>query len=528
MKIKYFLNNLLNDDNHASLWQSKLFLDDNEKGHQVIVKYLKYDFPDNSDTKQVFIHKANNFLGVKHASLVHIFDFGIINKRFYTTQEYVDGYSLEQIFLKLKSRKIHVPLLFILPVIHSVIQAVKTIHNHNRTTNECIYRITPSKIFITGKGTVKLIETGILTSFYREIDGTHKRIYQCPQPVNDKHTCISDIFSIGAILYESIAGIPFDQTQDPDTLIQSNALSTWLPEEIVTILSKSLSIDPKNRYSKIDDMGIAISNYIKKHTSKISSTELLTYITTLFYEHDNQENSQKLFDQCIKKLVQTNPTRITWFNNFNTFMRDCDTSNESYNREPMLHYRLYNSDPSPDSSTSIPGLPLCNANRQLADVEHTIDIAKTSVITSVADIQKDTSEKDIFSTALLSRKIFRRNTEDGEKTDIDADTIWTSTRTLGLSGMRLKLATEKTALLFTNTKSKPSHNESTNRTLHAELSTQTEQIVTAQRAFEQGIEALRAKNYADAALYFESAAQYDPGNKVYIANLKRIKVLLNN
>jgi serine/threonine protein kinase len=527
MKIKYFLNNLLNDDNHASLWQSKLFLDDNEKGDQVIVKFLKCDFPDSSDTKQVFIQKANNFLNVKHASLVHIFDFGIINKRFYTTQEYVDGYSLEQIFLKLKSWKIHFPLLFILPVIHSVIQAVKTIHNHNRTTNDCIYRITPSKIFITGKGTVKLIETGILTSFFSGIDSAQKRAYQCPLPVNGNHSCISDIFSIGTILYESITGIPFDQTQDPDILIKADSLNTWLPEEIVTILSKSLAIDPKKRYTKIDDMGIAISNYIKKHASKISSTELLTYITTLFYVHDNQDNSQKLFDQCIKKLVQTNPTRITWFNNFNAYIRNNNIPNESYNKEPMLHYRLYNIEPSPDSSTSILGLPLCNAIRQLADVEHPIEIAKTSATTSITDIQTGTSDKDIFSTALLSRKLFMRNTESKES-ETDTDTIWTSTRTLGLSGMRLKLAKEKTALLFTNTKGIPVHNEPASKTLHKERTIQTEQIIAAQRAFEKGIEALRAKNYSVAASYFETAAQYDPDNKVYSTNLKRIKAMLNN
>ncbi len=526
MKIKYFLNNLLNDDNHASLWQSKLFLDDNEKGHQVIVKYLKTDYPDNSDTKRVFIQKANNFLNVKHASLVHIFDFGIINKRFYTTQEYVDGYSLEQIFQKLKSRGIHIPLLFILPVIHSVIQAVKTIHNHNRSTTDCIYRITPSKIFITGKGTVKLIETGILTSFFNGIDTVHKRVYQCPQPINGKHCSTSDIFSIGAILYESITGFPFDQTRDPDTLIKSDTQNTWLPEEIVTILSKSLAIDPKNRYARIDDMGIAISNFIKKYASKISSTELLTYITILFYERDNQDNSQKLFDQCIKKLVQTNPTRITWFNNFNTYIRNDSSSNESYNMEPMLHFRLCNSESSQDSPASIPGTASCDANYQLTGVKLPTE-PTASAVSNAETIQTGTSDNDIFSTALLSRKLFRRDTDTKENgMDMTTDTIWTSTRTLGLSGMRLKLAKEKTALLFT--KSLPVNNKPTSTTLHKEHSIQTQQIIVAQRAFEQGIEALRAKNYSDAASYFETAVQYDPDNRIYSTNLKRIKAMLNN
>ncbi|NLD91404.1 MAG: protein kinase [Fibrobacter sp.] len=527
MKIKYFLNNLLNDDNHASLWQSKLFLDDNEQGHQVIVKYLKNDYPDDSDTKQVFIQKANNFLNVKHTSLVHIFDFGIINKRFYTTQEYVDGYSMEQIFQKLKSRDIHFPLLFILPVIHSVIQAVKTIHNHNRSIADCIYRITPSKIFITGKGTVKLIETGILTSFFSGIDTAHKRIYQCPQPINGKLDSTSDIFSIGAILYESITGLPFDQTRDPDTLIKSDNLNTWLPEEIVTILSKSLAIDPKNRYGKIDDMGIAISNFIKKYASKISSTELLTYITTLFNEHDNQDNSQKIFDQCIKKLVQTNPTRITWFNNFNAYIRNNNSSNESYNNEPMLHFRLCNSESSPDSSTSIPNTTSCDANCQLTGIKHPTEITTTSGAPNTVNIRINTSDNDIFSTALLSRKLFRRDTGNKENDmDTTTDTIWTSTRTLGLSGMRLKLAKEKTALLFT--KSLPVHNKPTSTSLHKEHPIQAQQIIAAQRAFEQGIEALRAKNYSAAASCFETAVQYDPDNRVYSANLKRIKAMLNN
>lgn len=527
MKIKYFLNNLLNDDNHASLWQSKLFLDDNENGYKVIVKYLKSDFPDNSEAKQGFIQKANNFLNVKHSSLVHIFDFGIINKRFYTTQEYVDGYTLEQIFHKLKSWKIHFPLLFILPVIHSVIQAVKTIHNHNRLTNDCIYRITPSKIFITGKGTVKLIETGILTSFISGIDSAQKRVYQCPQPVNGKHTCASDIFSIGAILYESITGIPIDQTRDPDIQIKSDFLSPWLPEEIGTILSKSLAPDPANRYTKIDDMGVAISNYIKKHTSKISSTELLTYVTTLFYEHDNQENSQKLFEQCIKKLVQTNPTRITWFHNFNSFIRNNNTSNDTYTNEPMLHYRLSSKELSPDNSAPVSGLPSSNPISQLTDVKHPIDPAKTITSTSVTGTESDTSDKDIFSTAILSRKLFMRSAESKEG-DADTDALWTSTRTLGLSGMHLKLAKEKAALLFTNATIHSVHSEPADITVYKERPMQTEQIVAAQRAFEKGIEALRVKNYTGAASFFATAVQYDPENKVYTTNLKRIKALLNN
>ena len=531
MKIKYKLQELINDDQHASLWLSKLHLEEEEdKDHLVTVKSLKIKPSQFKNAEQFFQERANAFLHLKHPSLASLYDFGLMRGCFYVTQEYVEGFPLQQLFDALSSKRIHLPLWFILPIIYSIIQGVKAIHNNNKILNpqriEPILRLTPSKIIITSKGLVKMIEPGIFTPFLNDTDNSRKKNYQAPEtsahPDTDQR---ADIYSLGAIFFECVTG---GSPTRNSNLQEIGSEHSWIPEEILNIFKKSLDPNPEKRYSNLDELGFAIGNFIKYFDQKITHIELVNLLSILFPDSVNISSSRKQIDTWFKTIEIKDPEKYAWITAFRQMYQDLNSSPTTTFENPMQHFYLAPlKKPSEKNSVSILGLPKGTAIQPLIDIDHQLSLVS---ISNQADITMPRSESDNTakqethtSTKVVYPNVFKTfiRPDSNNSSKIDP---WVSTRTLRLSGLKLNIAENNPGYTSKSTIFKKSPEDTMLKTASEINNT----ITIGETSFELGFAALKSKDYATALKLFEDALLKEPDNKILEINIKQVKKFMKN
>ena len=194
---------------------------------------------------------------LSHPNIVTIYDHWEENGRHFIAMEYLDGQTLRDV-MQMRGR---MPLKEAIDIATQTLAALSDAHHH-----KVIHRdIKPDNIFILPGGLVKLTDFGIarlseepaLTS-NGQVFGTPS--YMSPEQIEGKHIDVrSDLFSLGVLLYEMLAGRkPF--TGDSVISItyaimnaQPSAL-VGVPQGVEQVINRALQKRPDQRQISADQM----------------------------------------------------------------------------------------------------------------------------------------------------------------------------------------------------------------------------------------------------------------------------------
>ncbi len=123
--------------------------------------------------------------------------------------------------------------------------------------------LSPHNIFLTYDGGVKLVDFGIAkaaNNAAKTQDGMlkGKLKFMAPEQIGGEVDCRTDIFTLGNVLWELIAGKPLFRSDGGTTMRELlsaaplPALSSVAPDappELVAIVSRALEKKPENRYA---------------------------------------------------------------------------------------------------------------------------------------------------------------------------------------------------------------------------------------------------------------------------------------
>jgi len=243
----------------------------------VAVKLLRADMAGDDEWKARFLREARTAARLSHPNIATIFAVNEAGQQMYIAMEYVEGESLKQL---IASQSLRTPELA--RVVKGCADALAEAHRHG-----IIHRdVKPENIVVTNRG-VKMLDFGIaklidaspadagkLTSDGMVI-GTPE--YMSPeQALGRTVDHRSDIFSLGVVLFEGLAGRhPFAGKSVTETLInivtrEATDLATLrpdIPPSLAEIVRKATRKNPEERYETAKQMASALNKAYPSHSS---------------------------------------------------------------------------------------------------------------------------------------------------------------------------------------------------------------------------------------------------------------------
>ena len=231
----------------------------------------------------MFAEEARVCAAMQSPNMAQVYDFVREDDRYYLVLEWIDGIDLGSLIRHFTKREQQMPWEMSAAIGVGVLRALADAHEReDEDGNVCpiLHRdISPHNILITQRGMVKLIDFGLCLAPDRKKDLTEpgvvkgKMSYLSPEIVQgNRPTPKSDQFSVGSVLWESLAGKKlFDGENDFDvyTKIREGQVAPIrpirrdLPRAMVAVLQKSLATEADNRFSSAREMGRELASVLK-------------------------------------------------------------------------------------------------------------------------------------------------------------------------------------------------------------------------------------------------------------------------
>ena len=206
-----------------------------------------------ADAESRFLREAQSAGRLSHPNIVTIYDVGEADGLAYIAMEHLPGTTLRDVM-----NKGPIPLALALDTAMQMAEALAFAHEHG-----VIHRdIKPANVVVTGqRGRVKLTDFGIAHLANSDHTQTGQMLgsprYMSPeQAMGHEIDGRSDIFSLGAVLYEMLTGhYAFDGDSLPaivyrvihETPVPATSLSPRLPVELASLLARMLDKNPEAR-----------------------------------------------------------------------------------------------------------------------------------------------------------------------------------------------------------------------------------------------------------------------------------------
>jgi len=202
VKDRYEILEILGEGGMAFVYKAR----DTQLERFVAIKTLKPNYVNQETFVERFKREAKTAANLNHPNIVQIFDWGIEDEPYFV-MEYIEGNTLTSIIAKNRT----ISLSDILFIGAQVSNGLHAAHQKGLVHRD----IKPGNIMITPDGKVKVTDFGIVSLQNEESDITKTgsilgtASYISPEQAQGKPVSIeSDLYSLGTVLYELIAGKP--------------------------------------------------------------------------------------------------------------------------------------------------------------------------------------------------------------------------------------------------------------------------------------------------------------------------------
>jgi len=249
----------------------------------------------------MFIDEAKLTAQLTHPKIVQILDFGDVDGQYFTALEYVEGFDALGLLRTAAQKRLHLPKNLAIFIVNEVLEALDYAHNARDMEGrpmQIVHRdISPSNIFISKRGDVKLGDFGIAHAQRRESKtqaGTLKGKYGYMSPeqvVGRPIDARSDLFAVGVVLAELLTGRRlFTAANDLDVLLKVrdakldrlDKYGADLLPALDRIVRRALKKDPAERHQSAAELHDDLADYLFATGQRVGPSDLRAFSSTLF------------------------------------------------------------------------------------------------------------------------------------------------------------------------------------------------------------------------------------------------------
>jgi serine/threonine protein kinase len=271
---------------------------DERLGRDVAVKVIRPGSSDNADHIRRFEQEARAAAALNHPNIVAIYDVGLADGSPYIVSELLQGETLRQ-----RLSKGALPVRLALEYTRQIVQGLIAAHDRRIVHRD----LKPENLFVTNDDRIKILDFGVAKlQPAPEAAGPAEAMptvtksgavvgtvaYMSPEQLRGKpvdHR--SDIFTVGAILYEMLSGCrAFRGETEVDTmtavLLEDPAsldleLTVGMSSALQQVIQHCLEKEPQNRFQSARDLAFALqtlTDFSSKGTSTGKQRRLLVKV----------------------------------------------------------------------------------------------------------------------------------------------------------------------------------------------------------------------------------------------------------
>jgi serine/threonine protein kinase len=251
--------------------------------------------------RKMFFNEAHMVGMLQHPNILPIYDAGEESDQYYVVMEHIQGARTLESYCRPNN------LLRIDDVVKIIFKCAKALHYaHQRGV---VHRdIKPGNIMLTTKGDVRIIDYGIAIMKDADISRIEgiagSPSYMSPEQIQASDiTFASDLYSLGAVMYELLTGFrPFRASTLSRLLNQVvfatptpiHTLRSDVPEELEDVVTKALQKDPADRYADGGEFAVSLTKVVRELRDQYDRTDNREHFDLLrrlsfFHDFSQQE-----------------------------------------------------------------------------------------------------------------------------------------------------------------------------------------------------------------------------------------------
>ncbi|MEM6955828.1 MAG: protein kinase, partial [Myxococcota bacterium] len=267
----------------------------------LVIKRILEDLSENPDFVDMFINEAKIAVTLSHANIVQVFDLGKADETYFIAMEYVAGSDLATILRRAKKYGKPLEARLAVYIVSEIAKGLDYAHRRRDSDMQplnIVHRdVSPQNVLVSFEGEVKLTDFGIAKARTSIGDETEagvlkgKYAYMSPEQARGFDVdCRTDLFALGTVLYEALAGVnPFLTASTYETLQRVreglatplNAVKPGLDRELVAIVEKSLAPDRDDRHANAGELYDDLVQYLYASGERVGGQDLANYVDEL-------------------------------------------------------------------------------------------------------------------------------------------------------------------------------------------------------------------------------------------------------
>ncbi|ACY15207.1 serine/threonine-protein kinase [Haliangium ochraceum] len=266
------------------------------------VKRILPELASDLEFEERFIAEAKLAVQLSHANIVQVFDFGRVGRTLFLVLEYVDGLDLAALLGRYRNAGRELPLPAAFQIAIEMARGLDFAHRRR-----VIHRdVSPSNILLSKAGDVKVADFGIAVPDAEHIQQASRRQrimgkwrYMSPEQTRgDDLDTRSDLFALGAIIFELVTGDKLFSATESDHIVEQihemdipdpATRRSGVPARLHEVLCRALARDRNQRFDHASDLQRVLAQLCHESNIIFSALEVADAVHAVLRPEERED-----------------------------------------------------------------------------------------------------------------------------------------------------------------------------------------------------------------------------------------------